>query len=477
MKRIVLSIVLVLFIVLAWNSCVMAAEPEYKITSYQYSVNDVMDEEEVTEIEVGKSLQLYAIATVKNDSQEDVVVGIADEEGLIEWESTNASIATVDTMGKVTAVAAGQTTIKGSFSIPQDGSPDLEVVMEYEITVRGSEPTENPNPQVLAEPFTDIDAKIERYSYTHAQLVIKNITYKDPTASYYIYLSSTNSVPTVSSRTDLTIENGYFEVKNQYTSGTNTNEVTITNTVSDRVERSGDIYMFIVRYTPDTSEYRSGIDVCTEGIKLEKPAVPIYVEAFSSSSHLADGSTQIITNYVHDDENQRKMQIKIGKITDQSILLKIKNQDSTGFSDLLTFAKNHTGVYDKVVDANPSSAWIEYLAYNTSSTQTIDLKKKLDDKAYYFLYVKTLDENGKWVSNESVTLAQASVFGASQNDSWYLFFYGEDSFKWVNFSDPTVAPTKIPQTGQNVIIAIAIVSVVGLGVYTYRRLKNYRDVI
>ena len=46
-----------------------------------------------------------------------------------------------------------------------------------------------------------------------------------------------------------------------------------------------------------------------------------------------------------------------------------------------------------------------------------------------------------------------------------------------NKKDPTVAPTKIPQTGQNVIVAIAIVSVVGLSVYTYRRLKNYRDII
>ena len=44
-------------------------------------------------------------------------------------------------------------------------------------------------------------------------------------------------------------------------------------------------------------------------------------------------------------------------------------------------------------------------------------------------------------------------------------------------SDPTIAPTPIPQTGQSIMVALGIVSVIGLGVYTYRRLKNYRDVI
>ncbi len=45
---------------------------------------------------------------------------------------------------------------------------------------------------------------------------------------------------------------------------------------------------------------------------------------------------QIVTTFTHASENDRKIEIKVGKITDKTILNKLKNNDSSGFSDLST---------------------------------------------------------------------------------------------------------------------------------------------
>lgn len=41
---------------------------------------------------------------------------------------------------------------------------------------------------------------------------------------------------------------------------------------------------------------------------------------------MTHNSTQIITTFTHDEENSRKLQIKIGKITDYQILKKIQEK-------------------------------------------------------------------------------------------------------------------------------------------------------
>lgn len=307
----------------------------------------------------------------------------------------------------------------------------------------------------------------------NVKVKISNFTL-DENNDTHVILSDSMTPPSISSSKDLDENNARKIISTYIKEGVYSLD---SDNWNGLFEQNKDVYAHIVETKKDELGNREYSVVKT--IKLSKPSEPKYSDAFFAT-HVAKNSTQIVTNFTHGSKNPRKMQIKIGKITDTSILQKIKNQDSTGFASLMTYAKGASSLYDKTVDIPAELSSIEYIANDShADNEKIDLTKKLDDEAYYFLYVKTLDENGKWVSNEAVTLAQADVFGADQDNSWYLFFYGESSFKWADFGnveDPTIAPTPIPQTGQSVIVAVALLSVVGLGVYTHRRLKNYRDV-
>lgn len=89
------------------------------------------------------------------------------------------------------------------------------------------------------------------------------------------------------------------------------------NKVAYYVELNQDLYASVVE--------KSGLtyNVVTYGNKLERFSEAKYSDAFHSSL-MTYKLDQIVTTFTHDSKNNRKIQIKVGKITDQSILTKIK---------------------------------------------------------------------------------------------------------------------------------------------------------
>ena len=80
----------------------------------------------------------------------------------------------------------------------------------------------------------------------------------------------------------------------------------------------------------------------------------------------------------------------------------------------------------------------------------------------------------KYISNEAVTLATASVIN---DEEWYMFFYGADDFKWADFGtvsgDNTMASGILPKTGTSyIMITIAGVVIAG-GIVAYKKYKKY----
>ena len=142
----------------------------------------------------------------------------------------------------------------------------------------------------------------------------------------------------------------------------------------------------------------------------------------------------------------------------------------------MSYAKSNSGIYNQTVSSDKDDSFaIEYNAGNSSNkgNSVINLKG-LENEAYYYLYIKTDDENGKYTSNEAVTLARASVHDA---EKWFMFFYGSSDFKWANFGntevDNTVAPDRLPQAGVNSILVV-VTSVIAVGgIITYRKYKKY----
>ena len=310
--------------------------------------------------------------------------------------------------------------------------------------------------------FSKVKFELKKDGQSRAIIEVSGVTPKEG-STYSLLITSNNNKPNVTN--DLSNEG----ITLLYDKNTKTFKAADeTSKVAKYVELNQDIYVSVI-------ERRNSINnVVTYGNKLERYAEAKYSDAFSAT-YMSYNRDQIVMSFTHSGENHRRFQIKIGKITDQEILKKIKNQNSSGFADLMTYAKSDSGnIYDQTVSSNDENYAIKYTAGETSGTgnSVIDLKG-IEKDAYYYLYVKTDDENGKYISNEAVTLARASVY---ENEKWFMFFYGADDFTWADFGNVeggnTESPKELPRAGANGILVIISSMVAVGGFIAYRKYKK-----
>jgi len=365
----------------------------------------------------------------------------------ITWTSNDSSIATVDDNGLVKGIKEGTAvvTAKGS-----------EKTATCTITVNSKTNTEPSEDVGDWTDFTNAKFELKKDGNSKAIIEISNVTAKDD-SSYYLFINSNNNKPNVSSdMTDEILNISYDKEKKLFFT-------TDTSKVAKYVELNQDLYITVL----EKQSYKNE-KIAVYGKKLNRFDEPKYSDAFFATFMTID-TDQIVTTFTHSGENNRKMQIKVGKVTDSSILQKIKNKDSSGFASLLSLAKSDDGIYSKTVNINDNDYAIEYCAGGGWSKENEVLNLKgLKDGEYYFLYVKTLDENGKYIEQEAVTLAQANVM----DNYWSLFFYGSSDFKWADFGntevDNTTADGKLPQAGTKTMIWTSVViTLIGLGTFSY----------
>ena len=122
-KKIICLVLVILMMILTFNINSYAVTlPELMITSYNYAVRDKMRYDDVKDVEVEQTLQLYAVIAHGNemliDDNYDSLGWFVDEANLsgTTWTSSNNSIATVDNNGKVTGVAKGKATITAKYN-------------------------------------------------------------------------------------------------------------------------------------------------------------------------------------------------------------------------------------------------------------------------------------------------------------------------------------------------------------------------
>lgn len=110
----------------------------------------------------------------------------------------------------------------------------------------------------------------------------------------------------------------------------------------------------------------------------------------------------------------------------------------------------------------------------------------LEDDAYYFIYAKFDDENGKYYPIEGITLGQA--YKSNTDSKWNIWAYTSDKFEWNNLtptdpaptdpkpSDPTIAPSVIPNAGSKTVMFIVLfVAVVSIMLYKkYYKLNDIK---
>lgn len=421
-KKLILLFILSLVMILGLGTIVNAADTYKSITigiNQGMNVNDDVAVSLVLGEHESETLKIKAVDSENNDVTNPNVT----------YTSSDESIATVDSNGTLTAKKVGNATI----------------------TVTGGGISKTRDVKVTDSPkFVDFsNAKYTwKDSYYGTELKISDAPYMDLINADTRTSSFTYIIKTDNAKLNLEkSENGYVnpkykeEIENNGGMVGSLYEESIS-LMAKYVELNTDIYLWILQdnkfetyYNENGKSVYSDTRIVVDGIKLDRFEYPTYSGLFSST-FVSNDTTQININAPC--ATQRSFTVKIGKINDNSILNKIKNNESDGFANLEAYAKSNSAIYEEKV--------------KSSHTNLIDLqdvalplKEKLENKEYYYLYIIMDDENGKYAPIEHcITLAE----GWKLNDNWSLHFYGDDKFNWKDFSTEGTGEKYIPgETG------------------------------
>lgn len=412
------------------------------------------------------SENLYA--TVEDGNYEVV------ENAKVTWSSSDTNVVTVDeNTGTITGVKAGKATITASAT----GVTDT-----CEVTV------------AKAPMFTDFsNAKYELIFDVNVNLKITGVTPSDDNSYHYI-ITSSNTKPTITKESWGALDTTTLENSDSLLVNSEENYMYDRN-LDKYVELNQDMYLWIIEDVKLDASYALSEEdsyisysskFVAEGIKLKKPELPqlnLILQSFSiwggENSANTEELTSINFRFPSAVEN-RKFKLKIGKVTDNKILQKIQNNDYSGITELLTYAKNNEAVYS--ADLTTTS-----IGYYRNEKALFDGISLLQDRAYYFVYAEFDDENGKYCPIEGVTLGQAWI--SSTNEFWDMYAYTADNFEWTNLSttptepddkdepDDTVAPEKLPNAGTKTFVIISVITLVAVVcVICYKKYNWFRDI-
>lgn len=381
----------------------------------EVSVTSVSLNKSTLDIKVGETATLTATINPTNATNKNVT-----------WKSDNTQIATVDTAGKVTAIKEGTAKITVK---TKDGNHTATCIV-----------TVSKNDGIV---WTDPS----NIKFTVTEDFYLKVTGLKEDGKYYGFISNGKIAPTVP-------DTGWIEKEN----------LPVTNkpgfSISKYLEKSGDIYVWIYE-TQIVNNVRQNKCII-EAQKIERPALKKIGTRMKCYFLNEETSTHLFEAYNY--ENARKINVKIGKVTDKSILRAIKNGETDCLQKLLDYAKNADSIYTGTVPLGRS--------------ESITNKLNLVNDEYYYVYMVLDDENGKYFPVEDVSLYQALTYEKDGKTSKNLFDYLNDNFKWNLGNDDTTidnttATGKLPQTGASIVIYVAITLVIVAGVIFAIKYKKY----
>lgn len=381
----------------------------------EISVTSVSLNKSTLDIKVGETATLTATINPTNATNKNVT-----------WKSDNTQIATVDTAGKITAIKEGTAKITVK---TKDGNYTATCIV-----------TVSKNDGIV---WTDPS----NIKFTVTEDFYLKVTGLKEDGKYYGFISNGKIAPTVP-------DTGWIENEN----------LPVTNkpgfSISKYLEKSGDIYVWIYE-TQIVNNVRQNKCII-EAQKIERPALKKIGTRMKCYFLNEETSTHLFEAYNY--ENARKINVKIGKVTDKSILRAIKNGETDCLQKLLDYAKNADSIYTGTVPLGRS--------------ESITNKLNLVNDEYYYVYMVLDDENGKYFPVEDVSLYQALTYEKDGKTSKNLFDYLNDNFKWNLGNDDTTidnttATGKLPQTGASIVIYVAITLVIVAGVIFAIKYKKY----
>ena len=232
--------------------------------------------------------------------------------------------------------------------------------------------------------------------------------------------------------------------------------------ITEFLEENGDVYYTIAERSTN-GKGEASYRVAKTGTLDRLPLNPVgeRVKCYFFSDY-----TSTFFYEFSDNNKNRKIKLKIGPITDNNILIAIRDGKANALTNLLTYAKN-------------SSQTIYTGTVPLGKSDSITTNMNLTNKGYYYVYMQMEDENGKYYPVEDVSLYQGLV---SETVGKNLFDYLDSNFKWEisngngnNVIDPTIAPGVYPRTGA-IVLGVMAVSLIGTSILLFIKNMKYRDV-
>lgn len=345
----------------------------------------------------------------------------------------------------------------------------LAIVL-FSNNIYAAEDGTNGGEQILGtEEWTDLsEIKFELYDrstsgFKEPALKISNIpTDKLKSDSYYyVVMSNTPNAEIKYNSETSNIEDYIFELSKK-----KSEEEITSGQISKYLEKNGDIYVSIVEQKFSTKSYKRII----EDQKVER--ISLYPLGKRVLCYFFSERTSTFLKEAYSGEEERKINLKIGNITDINILRAIKNRESGCLQKLMDYAKSAQSIYTGTIPVGVSD--------------TITNNMNLVDKAYYYVYMEMEDENGKYYPVEDISLYQGCV---GENIGKNLFDYLDSNFEWnldeekvippdsEGKQDPTLSGTILPKTGIATVIG-AFVTILAvntiIGMYKYNRYKGIK---
>lgn len=301
---------------------------------------------------------------------------------------------------------------------------------------------------------TQTDKRIGGWEYT---LKVTGVTFKDSKdIMYNVYLKNEDTTPDFSKTEDLA---GTLNKEGQ---------ADVTVKLNNLFEKSGKIYCWIV----ETNVDKKGTPYKTEIARLSQHKLGNRMEGYFFASE-----TMIHMREAISADSERKVNVKVGTITDQTILKSIKNGEANCLQKLLTYAKSASPIYTGSVKLG-------------NGNDSITSKMNLVNEAYYYVYMELDTEGGKYYPVEDVSLYQAGVSGEGRKN---LFDYLDENFKWnleneipetttkqdetkvAKTTDNTAAKKRILDAGSTYVI-FALIVIITLSVILASKNKKYRGI-
>lgn len=202
---------------------------------------------------------------------------------------------------------------------------------------------------------------------------------------------------------------------------TNYNFISIKSmNIESYLEKNGDLYLWICEQQKSYETRKNEQKFIVRAKKIERPKFALGSKIYVSAM---DDDTYVGINCPHMKENKRNAKLKIGNITDKSILNSIKNKEEGSLEKLLSYAQKANSLYEGTIEVEKHG--------NGNIANNINLV----DKGYYYVYTVIDDEGGKYYPIEDIAIVQAAVYNTGKKA-----FLTE--IKWENDEEEIKKPTQ-----------------------------------